>query len=167
MGKVRVVVTDANIIINLIHTGYLSLFAALDEFSFVVPDEVVSEILYPEHAQTLQEALDAAILERVSIADTEELELFAMLTTSLGRGEAACLALAQRHGWLIASDEGGAFRREVNQRLGVDRVINTPGLFLLSIRAGILSIEQADQAKAVLEQNRFRIKINSFRDLLN
>jgi hypothetical protein len=37
------------------------------------------------------------------------------------------------------------------------RVINTPALLLSAIRAGILTVE-ADQAKTVLEQHRFRVK---------
>ena len=41
----RVVITDANILINLIHIGQLPLLGSLVEFDFVVPDEVVAEIL--------------------------------------------------------------------------------------------------------------------------
>ncbi len=65
----------------------------------------------------------------------------------------------------MASDEGGAFLREATARLGAGRIINTPGLFLMAIRAGIISVEQADEAKTVLEQRRFRMKFCSFRDL--
>jgi len=50
-------------------------------------------------------------------------------------------------------------------RLGTDRLINTPGLLLLSIRAGLITIEEADAMKALLEQRRFRMKFASFRDL--
>jgi predicted nucleic acid-binding protein len=167
MDKVRVVVTDANILINLIHIGQLPLLGALVGFDFVAPDEVVAEILDPEQAGALQEALQAGFVAFVSIADTEELAIFTALTTSLGKGESACLALAQRRGWMIASDEGGAFRREANQRLGTGRLINTSGLLLIAIRAGVLTVEEADQAKAVLEARRFRIKFNSFRDMLD
>jgi predicted nucleic acid-binding protein len=125
MDKFRVVVTDANILINLIHIGQLPLLGALVGFDFVVPDEVVAEILDPEQAGALQEALQAGFVATASIADTEELAIFTALTTSLGKGESACLALAERRGWMIASDEGGAFRREANQRLGTGRLINT------------------------------------------
>jgi hypothetical protein len=76
------------------------------------------------------------------------------------------LALAQQRGWRVASDEGGAFRREAEQRLGPGRLVNTPGLLLSAIRAGVLTVEEADQAKAVLEQHRFRVRFKSFRSLL-
>ncbi|MBI3678797.1 MAG: hypothetical protein HY235_00075 [Acidobacteria bacterium] len=167
MARVRVVVTDANILINLIHIGQLPLLGALVEFDFVAPDEVVAEILDAAQAGALQEALQAGFLASASIADTDELAIFTALTTSLGKGESACLALAQRRGWMIASDERGVFRREANQRLGAGRLINTSGLLLTAIRAGVLTVEQADQAKAVLEACRFRVKFNSFRDLLD
>ena len=42
MVKVQVVVTDANILINLIHIGRLSILGSLPQFEFVVPDEVVA-----------------------------------------------------------------------------------------------------------------------------
>jgi hypothetical protein len=42
-----VVVTDANVIINLFHIGQLPLFGALHPYRFRVPAEVVAEILDP------------------------------------------------------------------------------------------------------------------------
>ena len=166
MVKVQVVVTDANILINLIHIGRLSILGALAQFEFVVPDEVVAEILNEEQAAALRAAIDASHLASVGFQDTEELTAFAALASFLGKGESACLALAQQRGWWVASDEGGAFRREAQQRLGPGRLINTPGLLLSAIRAGILTVDEADQAKAVLEQHRFRVRFKSFRDLL-
>lgn len=166
MARVQVVVTDANILINLLHIGRLSILGGLAQFQFVVPDEVAAEILDEEQAAALQAAIDAQHLVRVSFQDTEELTAFAALASSLGKGESACLALAQHRGWWVASDEGGAFRREAQQRLGPGRLLNTPGLLLSAIRAGVLTIEEADQAKAVLEQHRFRVRFGSFRELL-
>ena len=166
MVKVQVVVTDANILINLIHIGRLSILGSLPQFEFVVPDEVVAEILNEEQSAALSAAIDASHLARVGFQDTEELTAFAALASFLGTGESACLALAQQRGWWVASDEGGAFRREAQQRLGAGRLINTPGLLLSAIRAGVLTVDEADQAKAVLEQHRFRVRFKSFRDLL-
>ncbi len=166
MVKVQVVATDANILINLIHIGRLSILGSLAQFEFVVPDEVVAEILNEEQSAALRAAIDASHLARVGFQDTEELSAFAALASFLGKGESACLALAQQRGWWVASDEGGAFRREAQQRLGPGRLVNTPGLLLSAIRAGVLTVEEADQAKAVLEQHRFRVTFKSFRDLL-
>jgi predicted nucleic acid-binding protein len=166
MVKVQVVVTDANILINLIHVGRLSILGSLPQFEFVVPDEVVAEILIEEQAAALRAAIDAGHLACVGFQDTEELTAFAALASFLGMGESACLALAQQRGWWVASDEGGAFRREAQQRLGPNRIVNTPGLLLSAIRAGVLTVEEADHAKAVLEQHRFRVRFKSFRSML-
>ena len=44
--------------------------------------------------------------------------------------------------------------------------MNTAGLFVLAIRAGLMSVDDADRAKAILEQHRFRLPFGSFRDLI-
>jgi predicted nucleic acid-binding protein len=95
-----------------------------------------------------------------------ELALFVELRRSLGMGEAACLALAVHRGALVASDEKRAFRREAETRLGPGRILNTPGLLLLSIRRGLLTVEEADEIKNTLESKRFRMKFRSFKELL-
>src|SRR5438046_1430240 len=93
--------------------------------------------------------------------DPAELTVYADLIQILGSGEAACLSLAQCRQWLIAADEKKKFRRETLARLGAGRLLNTPGILTLAISSGILTVEDADRAKAVLEQHRF---IMSFRD---
>jgi hypothetical protein len=48
---VRVVVTDTNILINLIHVGLLNLLGKLPPYSFVIPEEVVREIKDPDQGE--------------------------------------------------------------------------------------------------------------------
>ena len=84
----------------------------------------------------------------------------------MGRGEAACLALAVTENWIVASDEKRRFRREALARLGEGRILTTPGLMVLAIRAGIITIEEADQAKAVLETKRFTMGFASFNEFI-
>jgi predicted nucleic acid-binding protein len=162
-----IIVTDANILINLIHVERLELLGALSAYRFVVPDHVAVEITIPGQQQQLQGALDRHDLAQESLTTPEELALYAELHRVMGQGEAACLALAESRGWLIASDERRRFRREVFARLGEGRLVTTAGLFVLAIRAGILTVEEADQMKAVLEQRRFRMTFASFRDVLS
>jgi hypothetical protein len=76
------------------------------------------------------------------------------------------LALAARSSALVASDEKRQFLREAQRRLGPGRILNTPGLFLLAIRRGALTVEEADAAKAVLERHRFQMTFKSFRELV-
>ena len=162
----RTVVADANIVINLIHAGRLALFGAFPEFAFVVPEDVMSEISDPLQRQALEAAINVGHVRRESITSPAELTRYAQLRQVVGKGEAACLALAESRGWLIASDEKRRFRREVLDGIGGGRLVTTPGLFVLAIRSGALSVEEADEAKAILERHRFRMAFKSFRDVL-
>jgi predicted nucleic acid-binding protein len=163
---VRVVVTDTNILINLIHIGRLDLLGKLPSYSFVIPEEVVKEVREPNQGNALQTAMSSGLLVEVQLADPAELKVYADLIQILGSGEAACLSLAQCRQWLIASDEKKKFRRETLARLGARRLLNTPGILSLAISGGIITVEDADRAKAVLEQNRFIMSFASFRDVV-
>jgi predicted nucleic acid-binding protein len=159
-------VADANVIINLIHIGRLALLAVIPGYNFVLPDDVRDEIVDAEQRTALEDALEAGVVQLVSITDLEDLAHLSELRSFLGRGEAACLVLAQRNGWLIASDERRRFRREVHDRLGDNRLITTPGLLVLGIRADVLSVGEADEAKRILEGRRFRMAFESFGQLI-
>lgn len=162
----RVVVTDANILINLIHIGRLDLLGKLAGFEFVVPPEVVQEISEPSQVAAFTTALNQGFLREEILIEIPALRLYAELVATLGKGEAACLSLAVTNGWMIASDERRKFRREVLARLGPDRLLNTPGLLFLAIRLGALSIAEADAALQILAGRRFKVKLKSFRELL-
>jgi len=165
-AAVRIVLTDANIIVNLIHTQCLGILGKLPGYEFVAPDEVLREVTDTTQREALQVAIDAGTLRAITIDDVATLELFAELLATMGSGEAACLSLAQTCGWLIASDERRVFRREALARLGPGRIINTAGIFLLAIRAGVLTVDDADCIKGELERHRFRMPFVSFRELL-
>src|SRR6185436_15539716 len=92
------------------------------------------------------------------------LTLFTQLVVHIGRGEAACLALAVAKGWMVASDEKRRFRREAEARLGKDNIVRTQDIFVLAIATGLLTIEEADADKATLERRRFRMGFASFRE---
>ena len=118
----RIVVTDANILINLIHAGELRLLSRLDDYEFTVIDQVEAEIVRPEQAAVLRQAIEAGWLRRERVATIDGLAIFADLVRIMGRGEAVCLALAETQGSYIASDEKGPFRREALARLGQGRI---------------------------------------------
>jgi predicted nucleic acid-binding protein len=162
----RIVVSDANVLINLIHVDRLSLLGALEGLEFVIPDQVVNEVTSPEQAPILEAALDHCWLSCVSVKGTKELGLYADLRQVMGKGESACLAIAEQREWLVASDERGRFLRIAKERLGEGRILNTPGLFVLGIRAGLLSVEDADKAKRTLEGLRFKMTFESCREVL-
>jgi len=162
----RIVVADANVLINLIHTARLDFCWRLANFEFVVPDHVREEITIPAQRTKLDQAVEGGQLRLVSMTEPGDIELFADLVSFLGRGEAACLVLAVRNGWLVASDEKRRFRREVAKRIGDDRLIGTADLYIRAIRSGLVTIEEANADKASLEMRRFRMPFGSFREVV-
>jgi predicted nucleic acid-binding protein len=84
----RVVVTDANVLINLLHVSRLDLLSTLPGHEFVVPEHVAG------------------------------------------------------------------------------RLLGTPDIFVVAIRAGLLSVEEADADKLALEKRRFKLSFGSYRELV-
>ncbi len=166
MERTCVVVTDANVLINLIHVGRLDLLGALAGYEFVVPPEVVAEVSVPEQAQTLRHAVEAGHIEQRAFSGTAELEVYAELSLVIGKGEAACLAMAKIKGWYVASDERGRFLRIAEESLGPGHLLNTAGIFVLAIRCDLVTVEETDQSKRILEEHRFMMRFSSFRDVI-
>jgi predicted nucleic acid-binding protein len=162
----RVVVSDANILINLCHAGLLSLLERLPRFEFVVSTEVDAEITDADQRRQVDEMFARGVVKRESLGSPAELTIYAELRAIMGSGEASCIALAQSRGLYLASDERRAFLREVRARIGEARLLTTPGIFVLAIRAELLTVEAADAAKRVLEQRRFTMRFASFADVI-
>jgi predicted nucleic acid-binding protein len=167
VSTLRIVVTDSNVLINLIHADSLQVMGRLAGYEFVVLEEVVAEISAPEQAAALTQAIERQYLRREVLSDLTALTLFSDLTRTMGKGEAASLAAAATFGWSIACDEKRVFLREARKRLGEGRILTTPGIFVLAIRAGLLTIEEADAIKAHLETRRFKMNFSSFRSAIN
>jgi predicted nucleic acid-binding protein len=162
----RIVVTDANVLINLIHVDALAMVASLQDYEFVVVDAVVAEITDPQQAAVLQTAFAQNYLQRESLTELDALALFAELVQVMGRGEAASLALAAGKDWYLACDEKRVFRRKAIEILGEDRLFTTPGILVLCIRQGLMTIDEADRLKAVLETKRFKMTFGSFGEVV-
>lgn len=65
-------------------------------------------------------------------------------------------------------DELGRARREVHERVGRNRLINTPGPILSCVRNGAITVAEADGIKVTLESQGqfFAFAFDSFGDLL-
>ncbi len=91
-------------------------------------------------------------MRRVSITDPAEIALYAELRQRMGKGEAACLAIAAYRGWMLVSDDRGrAFCRLVRERIGEERLVGTPEIVHVARTAGVLSGKDADH---ILEVSR-------------
>jgi predicted nucleic acid-binding protein len=118
---------------------------------------VLAEIVLPDQKQQVDGALAVGILRIEELSSPDGIALFVELRHLMGAGEASSLALAIHKGWVVASDEKRAFRREALARLGPCRLLTTPGLYVLAIRAGLLSVAEADADKARLEAWKFKL----------
>lgn len=162
----RIVVTDANVLINLMHVSRLDLLAKIPNHEFVVPEHVREEITIPEQRTTLDAAVSERWLTIEVLDDLGAITVFTELIAHIGRGEAACIAIAAQKGWLIASDEKKRFLREATARVGAGHVLTTVDVFVLAIKAGLLTVEDADADKVTLEGRRFKVSFGSYRELV-
>jgi predicted nucleic acid-binding protein len=162
------VVADASVLINFLRAGRLDLLRHHGGYRIVVTEHVRREVSYPDQAAELVEAITAGDIDEIQVTDPVELEIFAELNAVLGRGESACIAVAANRGWVVAMDELGRARREVHERVGRNRLINTPGLILSCVRNGAITVAEADGIKVTLESQgqSFAFAFDSFGDLL-
>lgn len=162
----RLVLVDANVLLNFALVDRLDLLGALSGLDFRAPAEVMAEIIKQPERSRVEVSIRSGHVKETSLVAVADLVLFSELRQIMGMGEAACLALAVSQRAWIASDEKRVFRREAEARLGPGSILNTPGLLLLGIRRGLLTVEEADELKTVLEAKRFRMKFGSFSDLV-
>ena len=162
----RLVLVDTNVLLNFAQVDRLDLLGSLQDLDFRAPAEVMAEILKEPERSRVEASIRSGHVGETSLSAIAELVLFSELRQIMGMGEAACLALAVSQQAWIASDEKRVFRREAEARLGPGRILNTPGLLLLGIRRGLLTVEEADQIKTALEAKKFGMKLGSFRELL-
>lgn len=149
----RTVVVDTTVVINLIKAGRLDLLGVMKGWEFVVPDQVVEEVTYPEEAGALQQAFETGEVHRESATAHAEIAMYAELKQRMGKGEAACLAMAACRGWMMASDDRGrAFLRLAQREISECRLIGTSDIVRIGLRQGALSAEDADRIREMAGQ---------------
>lgn len=161
-----VVITDTNILINFMHIGQVALLGDLPAYRFQLPLEVLNELTEPEQKASIEAAIATGWIDVVSIDTLDALALFGDLRDLMGRGEAACLALAATVGCHLASDEKKRFRRKAIELIGEERILRTEHLLIEAIRCGRITVTQADGYKQVLAENRYALPFASFSECL-
>jgi predicted nucleic acid-binding protein len=161
-----VVITDTNVLINFLHIGQLALLAELSAYRFQLPPEVLQELTDPGQKASVDNAIAVGQLDLLVIDELDALALFGDLRDLMGRGEAACLALAATVGCHIASDEKKRFRRKAIELISEARILGTEDLLLEAIRFGRITVAQADGYKVVLAESRYTMPFASFAERL-
>jgi predicted nucleic acid-binding protein len=158
-------VADAGVLINLIHVDALQLLRDWRVLSLSSSSMSSRRLPRPDQAAALAHAMQQGWIRRESLDRPDGLEAFADLLRVIDRGEAASLAWAVIEGAAIACDDRRACR-EATARLGVGNILTTPGLLLVAIRDGLLTVEEADEMKTTLEARRFTMAFRSFQELV-
>jgi predicted nucleic acid-binding protein len=163
------IVVDTCCLINFLALDRMDILQGLgSDFVFFIPNHVMAEVTDSAQRGRLDAALAAQIVTEIAITDSAEVELYANLKTMrvLGDGECACLAVAACRGWAMATDEKGRLRREILEHLGEDRHVNTPGILVAAMRAGLLTPEEGEGIRAALAERRFVMDVPPFIELL-
>ncbi|KRB96409.1 hypothetical protein ASE11_17725 [Hydrogenophaga sp. Root209] len=161
-AETTVVITDANVLINFVHIGRVALLGDLPPYRFQLPAEVMNELVDEQQRAQIKVAIASRQLDLMVIESMEALVLFGDLRDLMGRGEAACLAVAATTGCYLASDEKKRFKRKAVELIGEARILRTEDLLVEAIRCGRLNVAQADEFKLVLAANRYAMPFASF-----
>lgn len=161
-----VVITDTNVLINFMHIDQVALLGELPAYRIGLPAEVLHELTDVHQRASIDAAIAAGQIDLLVVEAMDALALFGDLRDLMGRGEAACLALAATTGCHLASDEKKRFRRKAIELIGEERILRTEDLLLEAIRCGRITVAQADEYKAVLAGNRYAMPFASFAERL-
>jgi len=165
-----IMVADTSVLVNFLRIDRMDLLACLTR-KILVTDHVEAEMAeaYPEKKARYIAALSVSQITVCTVNDPQELELFARLGPGvrLGAGECSAIAVATNRQHALAIDDHRAVklaRREVCMDIDI---LKTMDLMIELIKSGKIELEEADSIKNDWAHNhRFRLKIDSFRDLL-
>jgi predicted nucleic acid-binding protein len=149
------VIADTSFLVNFLTLDRMYILRGLQAYIFYAPNHVVAEVEYAEQRERLSAALTEGTVTELEITDPAEIALYDELRRFLGDGEAACLAVAATRRWVIATDEKRRLRREIFERLGEEYLLNTPGAIVAALRAGLLTVPEAEVIRGELARHRF------------
>jgi predicted nucleic acid-binding protein len=165
------VIIETSTLINFLRINRVDLLAGLVAYRFLVTDHVRAEVTthYPAQLANLESALQAGHLSEVSVTDPAELAVFAAMQALrvLGDGECSAIAAASVRKIPIAIDDIRA-RKEAQAHDPAMCLLDTVGLMVEAIQAGVLTVAEADAIKADWEKHhRFAKKhFTSFSQLI-
>jgi predicted nucleic acid-binding protein len=160
------VVLDSSFLINFLVLDRVDLLGGLPQFRFHVVNHVTAEVRYADQRVKLQAGMESGIVTEIEVTDPDEILLYDDFRKFLGDGESASLAVAVGRRWVIAADEKGRFRRELFSRLGENYLLDTLGALVTAVRAGMITVEEAEALRLQLRANRFEMGATPFDDLL-
>lgn len=165
-------IIDTSVLINFLKIDRADLLASHPLYRFVVIDYVRREVTVRYHHQLAR--LDAALADGLLDGDIDpanvsmqELAAYADLQrVNIGDGERGAIAAAYARGCAVAINDYRAMKRLPAAYRSIRRE-DTSTIVVALIRAGVLTVAEADAIKADWEANhRFRLKFASFGELI-
>jgi hypothetical protein len=166
-----IVVADTSVLLNFLKIRRMDLIGSYPR-RFLATDHVENEISDEAQRAAFLEAVAAGHLDTCTVNDPREVELFLRLGPGvrLGAGECSAIAVAINRRHAIAIDDNKALGRAFRDAgLGNVRIeiIRTPDVMIALIRAGLLTVEEADNIRDEwAREHRFRINAATFADLV-
>ena len=166
---IDIIVSDTSVLINFLKIDRLDLLGNCS-LHFLVTDHVKAEINdnFPDQLQRFQNGLQQRILEEINVAEPAEIELFANLLQKgkLGIGECSAISVAIHRKYSLAIDDNLAIKSALSLAPHL-HILRTQDLMVKMIQEGIMNILDADTMLRDWEENhRFKLKINTFKELL-
>ncbi len=163
-------ITDTSTLVNFLRISRVDLLAGLASYRFVVTNHVRTEVtaFYPAQLANFEFALMAGHLVEITLDTPAELQVFGELKSlRLGDGECASIAAALNRGLPLAIDDIRARKKAVARDPSL-RLLDTIGLMIEAIQAGLLIIVEADAIKVDWETNHRFIKkhFSNFSELI-
>ena len=165
-------VFDATVLSNFAAVGRIPLLEQLYRDQACTTLMVVEEIQTGlragyEHLQSVEEVLTpphpTGWLRVLALESAEEQALYIELSSSLGPGEASCLAVAIVRGLTLATDDLAARRRATERTV---QLTGTIGILIRLVREGHLLLTEANNILAQMIALRYRAPVDSLDDLI-
>ena len=166
-----IIIADTNVLINFLNIERLDLIAR-HSHDFVITDHVKAEITddFAHQQKLLEKALKDGVLTERQLIAPEEIDLFLNLSSSgrLGHGECSAIACAVHGKHKLALDDKKATNKALTSISQDLDILRTQDLIVSMIEESLLNLAEADAIKETWEtQHRFRLKIESFAELLS
>ncbi|MFQ5595324.1 MAG: hypothetical protein ACE5HA_14350 [Anaerolineae bacterium] len=120
-----------------------------------------------QHLQSVEEVLNpphpTGWLHVLALESAEEQDLYIELSSSLGPGEAACLAVAITHGLTLATDDLAVRRRAAERKV---QLTGTVGILIRLVREGHLSLTTGNSILTQMIDLRYRAPVEKLDDLV-
>ena len=145
-------IPDSSLLITLGKAKCVDILRKTPSYEWRIGEVTRSELRQPETREPVERLILEGVIKIVELDSTDSrgMELLAEWAERVDPGEAEAIAIAARWGWLVGLEDLEA-RRLVDRHLGRGRWINGANLFIDAVRAGTVSLADAEAAFASLD----------------